>query len=162
MSEKYGSSYRWTVVNDKTGEVTTYRAAMRVRVTEAHVRASWKVKDWSGGDPLTITPETELKQKYVVSSADIFRFAAEEFGTHWNTCVVMFHANEVLTYKQTDDIDMAECLHQYEGMGAGLTDITIVCNKFISNMIVCDDKAYLILAKFMHANKLESMLVTNN
>lgn len=109
-----------------------------------------------------ITPETELKQKYVVSCFDIFRFAEKEFGTHWNACCEMFHTNEVLTYKQTDDIDMTECLHQYEGMGAGLTDIAMVCTDFISNMIVCDDKAYLILAKFMHANKVERMLVTND
>jgi len=56
-SASAGSAYRWTVANDRTGEVTTYHSAMRKPVTERHVRASPKVKEWSGGDPLIITPQ---------------------------------------------------------------------------------------------------------
>lgn len=54
------SAYRWTIANDKTGEVTTYHSAMRKPVTEKHVRESPKVKEWSGGDPLVITPQNTM------------------------------------------------------------------------------------------------------
>ena len=53
-------AYRWKVRNEATGQTCTYTAQYNVAVTADHVRASPKVREWAGGDPVVVTLYSEL------------------------------------------------------------------------------------------------------
>lgn len=46
-----------------------------------------------------------IQRKNVVDFADIFMYAETKFGLAWNSCCTMFHSNELLRYKSTNEFD---------------------------------------------------------
>lgn len=96
------------------------------------------------------------KNKITVDFDEIFNYADEEFGVHWNKCCDIFHRNEILCTPESRNMEI--CLSTIE------SNLKWDKEHPDSKYPYSEDNklAYKILISFMEKHNLKEMYVIND